>query len=489
MSEPDTLSRRTLLRGTLAAAAVVGFDPLRRCWATEADAAAVLVDDFPLFDGDLLVDEATLAAAADDFGHQVSRRPLAVLRPGSVDDVVRLVRFCRRHRIGVAARGQGHTTDGQAQVDAGVVIDMSPLDDVGAVGAGSVWVGAGVTWNALLQATLPHGVAPPVLTDYIDLSVGGTLAVGGVGSQSFRFGAQVDNVLALTVVTGRGELVTCSATTRRRLFHAVLAGLGQFAVVVRARLRLVPAPPMTRFYRAIYDDLSALLADQRTAVADGRFDTVQGFAEPDGASGYLYVLEANKGFTPGAEPDDAALLAGLGFLPGQVTIQDLTWYEYLNRLAPIVELLQQIGVWFFPHPWLDVFLPDSEAEAVIAETLAATPEVDLQGPVLIYAFPRASFGRPFFRLPDEEGVVMFSLLRTAVPPTPERAAELTAANRVLFERAVAAGGNAYPISAFPERRNEWRRHYGESWPLFQLAKLRWDPARILAPGREIFAGP
>jgi len=109
--------------------------------------------------------------------------------------------------------------------------------------------------------------------------------------------------------------------------------------------------------------------------------------------------------------------------------------------------------------------------------------------VLIYLYPRASFGRSLPRLPEGEEVVLFSLLRTAIPPTPERTAELLAANREIFERVAAAGGFAYPIGAVPEEPNEWRQHFGFLWPAFHLAKLVYDPARILAPGRGIFPAP
>ena len=67
-------------------------------------------------------------------------------------------------------------------------------------------VDAGVRWIELLQATVPQGKSPPTLTDFIELSIGGTLSVGGIGGQAFRWGLQVDNVLELEVITGRGEL-------------------------------------------------------------------------------------------------------------------------------------------------------------------------------------------------------------------------------------------------------------------------------------------
>lgn len=100
------VSRRTFLRGSpAAAAAVVGFDTVLRSWVgaeQRARAAFALAEGFPSFNGSLLTDGASLAAAADDFGHLVHRRPTAVLKPASVNDVVELVRFARRNRIKVA---------------------------------------------------------------------------------------------------------------------------------------------------------------------------------------------------------------------------------------------------------------------------------------------------------------------------------------------------------------------------------------------------
>src|SRR5262249_38697322 len=100
------ISRRTFLRGTLAGAVVVaGFNTRLRSWVTAAElphTATALAEDFPVFDGVLLLDDASRTAAADDFGHLVHRQPIAVLRPGSVNDVVKLVQFALRNDIKVA---------------------------------------------------------------------------------------------------------------------------------------------------------------------------------------------------------------------------------------------------------------------------------------------------------------------------------------------------------------------------------------------------
>lgn len=487
---PETISRRTFLRGLLAVA-VVGFDIQLRSWATASDlanGAGALAEGFPTFDGELLTDDAALDAAADDFGHIVHRRPLAVLVPGSVQDIVKLVLFARRYRIHVAARGQGHSTQGQAQAEAGVVIDMAGLATVHEVNSTNALVDAGVRWLDLLeQHTIPQGLTPPTLTDFLELSIGGTLSVGGIGSQAFRFGPQVDNVLELQVVTGRGHLVTCSPNHRPDLFHTVRAGLGQFGIIVGARVRLIQALPQARLYQALYDDLASFLADLEKLIDDGRFDTVQGFAVPDDASGWRFQLETTKYFAPGAEPDDAALLAGLEFMDGTVSSQDMPYFAYLNRLAPVVALLKQLRVWFLPHPWVNLFVPASQAVTFIGEALAQLTVDDVgQGPVLIYPYNRDKFRTPFLRVPAARHFFLFALLRNAVPPTPERVQELIDANRQLFERVSSLGGKRYPIDSVPMTRSDWQRHFRPLWDAFAIAKRLYDPDNILTPGQGIF---
>src|SRR6185503_14221116 len=61
------ISRRTFLRGTLAGSIVVaGFDTRLRSWVSAAELehrATALAEDFPSFDGVLLLDEASRTAA------------------------------------------------------------------------------------------------------------------------------------------------------------------------------------------------------------------------------------------------------------------------------------------------------------------------------------------------------------------------------------------------------------------------------------------
>ena len=149
-------------------------------------------------------------------------------------------------------RGHGHSIYGQSLADGGIVIAMSTLASATNLPGARVLADAGCSWGAVLLETLKKGATPPVIPDYIELSVGGTLSIGGISPTTYRHGAQVDNVEALQVVTGEGNVVTCSRHHREDLFNAVLAGQGQCAVLVRAVIKTVPRPRAVRGYALLY---------------------------------------------------------------------------------------------------------------------------------------------------------------------------------------------------------------------------------------------
>src|SRR5215475_5873778 len=93
---PDTVrrmaTRRQFLAGLGAGALVVGFDPATRLWVNPADASELpSFDRVPPLDGTLHLDLATRQADARDLGRMVEHLPYAVLRPGSVQDIQKMV--------------------------------------------------------------------------------------------------------------------------------------------------------------------------------------------------------------------------------------------------------------------------------------------------------------------------------------------------------------------------------------------------------------
>lgn len=479
-------SRRTVLQGLICSTIVLGFDITNRSWVTSAS-ATLGKESLPSIDGVLYTDNTTLAAAANDFGNIVHRQPIAVLAPGSIEDIIRIIQFARTHNIKIAARGQGHSTDGQSQVEAGVVINMSTLNKIHFIGADRAVVDAGVVWSQLLQKTLFQGLTPPVLTDYIELSIGGTLTVGGIGGATHRYGVQADNVWELQVVTGEGKLETCSQFQNRDLFEAVLAGLGQCAIIVQATIKLITAANNARVFLLFYDDLATLTRDQRLLISDERFNYVEGQIVPNDKGGWRYMLEAASFYTNNATPNNDVLLAGLNYIRGTEQITDKSYFDFLNRLAQTVTFLKSQGLWSYPHPWLNLFVPGSTVENFVAEVVSTLTQADTgQGPVLLYPVKTNRFQLPLFRVPREEIVFLFSILRTAAPPSDAVVKRMLADNRRLFEQNRDSGGYKYSVDGISFSQKDWQQHFHPVWGKLVRAKRRYDPNNLLAPGQGIF---
>ncbi|MGW2958686.1 FAD-binding protein [Streptomyces sp. NPDC001220] len=422
-----------------------------------------------------------LREAADDFGHLVRLPPLGVLRPRSATEVRDALVYAGPRGVPVAARAGGHSLYGQGQAPDGIVLDLSAMGEVGQVGDDRVAVEAGALWRDVLAATLPYGLTPPVLTDYLGAGVGGVLSAGGLGGASHRHGLVADSVLELEVVTGAGEHLVCAPDRHGALFDAVLAGLGQVAVIVRATLRLSPAPALVRRYCLNYPDLDTYLADQHLLATDRRFDYLEGQVRPveDTVAGWTCMVEAvaaHQGPTP---PDDRTLLAGLAFDSAEIT--DLGHAEFAHRVAADEELLRATGEWLHPHPWLNLLLPEDTAASVVTGILADPAFRDLRenGVVLLYPLLTRALRAPLFRRPRGEVVFLLALLRTAAPGAAD---PMVAANRRAYEAARAKGAVAYPVNALPMTPADWREHYGGRWDTLARAKSVHDPYGILGRG-------
>jgi cytokinin dehydrogenase len=427
------------------------------------------------------------AEAAQDFGNIVRKLPRAVLKPADSTDVATAMRWTAAQKLKIAARGQGHSVYGRSLAQDGVVVDMGSLNRIHEIRSDRVVVDAGATWKSVFEATLAKGLTPPVLTNYLGLSIGGTLAVGGIGGTSSRFGMQTDQVIELDVVTGDGRQLKCSQVTNPDLFDAIRGGLAQCGIITRAALRLVPAPERVRRYQLFYRDLASLVADQRRVLATDRLDQLQGAIIPDGKGGWRYQLEAAIHYS-GAAPDNRPVLAGLSDNRDTAVITDLTWHDDALAFEKLEALLRSKGFWSNPQPWLFTFLGGGNAERAAGELMQGLSGDDLGafGRITFYPMQTRAFRSPLVRMPGDDIAFPFNVVRIPGPAGAEKIEQMVAQNRALCERIRKAGGFLYPVSAFPMSSPDWKEHFGSRWPLLAEARRRYDPDNVLTPGYEVF---
>ena len=144
--------------------------------------------------------------------------PGLIARATDVDDVVAAVQYANRSDTTIAVRGGGHGVDGSAMPDGGLVVDTSLMKDISVDPAtGRTTLQAGVLLGEMDAATQEHGYAVPAGV-VSDTGVAGLTLGGGIGHLSRRFGATVDQLLSVDVVTMDGRVATASAESEPDLF-------------------------------------------------------------------------------------------------------------------------------------------------------------------------------------------------------------------------------------------------------------------------------
>jgi FAD/FMN-containing dehydrogenase len=184
----------------------------------------------------------TPRAAATDFGRIVNRPPAAVVETRDESEALAALDAARECATPVALRGAGHSVAGQSTNAGGMVLRHRPAPGRGVrlLDGDRVEVAAGCRWRDVERALARAGRSVPVLADYLDLTVGGTLSVGGYGVDSVRHGAQVHHVDGLRLILPEGGAVWCSHDQNPEWFRYSLAGLGQIGILDRVVLRTVP---------------------------------------------------------------------------------------------------------------------------------------------------------------------------------------------------------------------------------------------------------
>jgi FAD/FMN-containing dehydrogenase len=168
------------------------------------------------------------------------QRPLFIVQPADIDDVIATVNAAREGGWPLAIKGGGHNVAGLGSVDNGIMLDLSSMrwtrvDPKAQI----VSAGGGATWGEVDHATHAFGLATP--SGIISTTgIGGLTLGGGFGHLTRRYGLTCDNLLSADVVTADGRFVKASATENPELFWALRGGGGNFGVVTAMDFRLHP---------------------------------------------------------------------------------------------------------------------------------------------------------------------------------------------------------------------------------------------------------
>ncbi|WP_404289256.1 FAD-binding oxidoreductase [Glutamicibacter arilaitensis] len=212
-----------------------------------------------------------------DFGQLVGEpiMPLAVVYPGTVDDVQNIMRLAYEHHMPVISRGAGTGVSGGVHVTGECIVlnlmrmnrilEVRPDDEVAVVEPG-------VINYDLNLAVADHGLMyAPDPASYKMSTIGGNIATNAGGLRCAKYGVTRESVLAVDVVLSDGRLIHVGRNTFKGVAGYDLTAMftgseGTLGVIVRAVVRLRYLPVDERDISMLFPSLeAAVLGVQRIA--------------------------------------------------------------------------------------------------------------------------------------------------------------------------------------------------------------------------------
>lgn len=227
----------------------------------------------------VLDDAASLELYSQDV-YRAGVKPLAVLRPGTVEQVQAVVDEAARAGVALFLRGGGMSYTDAYLPDrtAALVLDLSRLDRIREIATDDLHatVEAGCTWAALDAALAPHGLRAVFWGPMSGQrsTIGGAMSQGAVTFGSGRNGPSGAAALGFEIVLGDGRLLRTGSGGQPghapffRHYGPDLTGLfaadaGALGIKTAVTLQLEPRPACgdgLSFAFERFDDLAAAVA-------------------------------------------------------------------------------------------------------------------------------------------------------------------------------------------------------------------------------------
>jgi FAD/FMN-containing dehydrogenase len=151
-------------------------------------------------------------------------------------------------------------------------LDVSGFDRVLAVDpvARTADVQGMVTYEHLVDATLPYGLMPFVVPQLKTITLGGAVAGLGIESTSYRNGLPHESVREMDILTGDGRVVTARPDNAHAdLFHTFPNSYGTYGYALRLTIDLEPVKPYVRLRHRRFATAGACLAAMAAACEPG----------------------------------------------------------------------------------------------------------------------------------------------------------------------------------------------------------------------------
>jgi D-lactate dehydrogenase (cytochrome) len=416
-----------------------------------------------------------------------SKAPLAVVFAESEEDVRTVLQWAVEHRVGVIPFGAGTSLEGQLLPQGPAVsLDLSRMNRLLHVSVEDFLAvtEAGLTQVRLNRLLRHHGLFFPV-DPGAEATLGGMAATNASGTMTIRYGGMRQNVLALRVVLGNGEVIEVGRPVRKTssgydLKDLFIGSEGTLGVITRLTLRLHPLPGHVHTVRVFFPDLAATVRAATLVIASGlpvaRLELVDelGMRAVNRYLGRSYpeapalFAEFHSSTTSGVEAEAQEALSI--FRDEGATGVDVarTEQERATQWEARHKLYWALTSQFPGHLFMitDVAVPLSSLPEAVAQAQRLLGEMGLEGSIVGHV-----------------GDGNFHTL-VAVPPGEYGRAEQFAEQ--VAEIALALGGTVSAEHGVGLRKKRFlAREHGAAVGWMRRVKELFDPAGILNPGKVV----
>jgi FAD/FMN-containing dehydrogenase len=435
-------------------------------------------------------DDATYDDARRLWNAIHDRRPSAIVRPTTAEQVATAVRFGREHGLEIAVRSGGHSASGLTGAEGCLVVDLSAMRGVEVdPDRRTARTNGGALLGELDVAAQAHGLVCPVGV-VGHTGVAGLTLGGGIGRLQRHFGLTVDNLAAVELVTADGRVVRASETEEPELFWGLRGAGWNFGIATAFEFRLQPFGPdlhrgvltfpatdlqemWTRFrqYAPTAPDAVSVIFGIGLAGAD------EGYPEEEVGRPIVFIGYNHSGAADDVERDTAALHGGPKPLTTMIGSQPYLDVQTAHDL---------VFAWGTRS-----FISSQNANDVRPEALEEIVEIAASAPG-DSSFSVTALGGAIGRVAEDATAygartARFDLSADSSWTDPA----LDAANLDWCRRVIAVGQPDESLGGYPNGNSdagpdETRRIYGDT-ALARLADLKraWDPDNVFHVNHNI----
>lgn len=416
-------------------------------------------------------------------------QPMALVLPGSTNQVSEVLKMANEHGVPVVARGSGTGLSGAAvPVPNGLLLAFDRMRTIREIDVENqvAVVEPGVTLEQLNAALAPLGLIYPVSPGEQSASLGGNTGTNAGGMRAVRYGVTRHHVLGLevaladgTVLRTGGKFVKCSSGYD--LTQLLVGSEGTLAVTTEVTVKVQPRPTESATLLAPFATLTEVARAVPRIVASG--------INPS-------ILEYADALVLGSITKSAGLDLGIPDTVQQAALAYLIVVLEETAAARLDEDVERLGTLLGDLGALDVYvLPPQAGGALIVarERLFFVTKAAGADDIIDAVIPRAAIPDYLAAVADlanahgafvsgcghvGDGNVHLAVFQSDV----ERRKAVT---REIFRTAIAAGG---AISGEHGIGTEKMPYFIETedpvaLELMRRIKRAFDPRGILGPGR------